>query len=33
MKKILVSKCLYMGDSVSYDAGEKGLRFIKWKED
>ena len=36
MKKILVSKCLYGGDIVRYDAGdvtEKDPRFLKWKEE
>ena len=36
MKKILVSKCLYGGEIVRYDAGdvsEKDPRFIKWKEE
>lgn len=36
MKKILVSKCLYGGEIVRYDAGdvsEKDSRFLKWKEE
>ena len=34
MKKMLVSKCLYGGEIVRYDAGdttEKDPRFLKWK--
>lgn len=34
MEKILVSKCLYGGETVRYDGGdvtEKDARFIKWK--
>lgn len=36
MKKILVSKCLYGGNIVRYDAGdvtEKDPRFLKWKNE
>ncbi len=36
MKKILVSRCLYGGEIVRYDAGdvtERDSRFLKWKDE